>query len=121
MMSEDEKMLIMLAVSAMRGKLPKEGAVDERLEFAMRYVRQNERNLFWMSTTVSDDLMLRTAIAAVLESALYEEHDLIMRSLRPLQMLSAAQAGVPVDWKQLDISPDLVPVLKIWHRAKEAT
>lgn len=115
----DNMMEITLAVSSMKGQIPKERPLKERLAFAMNYVVKNERDLFWMSYKVDDDLLLKTALAAVMTEATESEKDIIARSLAPLKAFSAAITGVQVDFSALALTDDLLPLLGMFKDAKD--
>ncbi len=106
-----------IPANVLRDRLPKDKPLEERVQFAMSHVRdpKNEHDLFFMSGRVDDDLRFRVAIAGVMMGANEEERDRITRSLRPLQALSAAFAGVPVDLSALAADTDLLPLWKLWH------
>ncbi len=87
----------------------------ERIDFAMRYVRGNQRDLFFMSGSVTDDMMFRTALAAVMVAGSEDDKDRIERSLKPVNALNAAFAGVAIDPAGLMPPDDFIPLLKMWH------
>lgn len=103
-----------IAVSAMKGRIPMDESLENRLKYAMKYVREHKSDIFFM-TVADDDLMLRAAIAAVMVTGSEEEQDLITRSLAPLKALAAATQGIPVNFGAIDFSDDLIPIMKIWN------
>jgi hypothetical protein len=108
---------IQIAMTGVHG-IPADKPLPERLAYAMRYVREHEDDLFFMSHAVNDDLMMRTALAAVMVAGDEADKDIIARSLQPLKMLSAAMQGIPVDFSAMGMSDDLVPLMKIWNESK---
>jgi hypothetical protein len=109
---------LQIAITLIRDKLPCDLSLEERLSFAMRYARENERDLFWMFGNTTDEMRLRAAIAAVMVGGTDEEKDLITESLKPLKMLSAAMSGVPVDFSALDGMPDnIIPIMELWNES----
>lgn len=73
-------MELQIAASPVRDAIPKDKPLTERIAFACRYVRKNERDLFWMSPRVTDDLMFRTALAGVMMAGDDSDRDIIKRS-----------------------------------------
>lgn len=109
---------LQIAVTLIKDSLPGDLSLEERLSFAMKYARNNEHDLFWMFGSTTDDLKLRTAIAAVMIGGTDEENDLITESLKPLKMLSAAMEGVPVDFSALDdMADNIIPIMKLWNES----
>lgn len=107
-----------LAVQAIHG-IPADKPLAERLDYAFRFVRTNERAVFWMSLEVDDDLMFRAALAAVTLGSDEADRDTLIRSMAPLKALSAMLNGVPVDVEAaFTIDDDMVPLLKMWHETK---
>ena len=106
---------IELTIAANAVKVDSDKPLKERIQGAMRYVRDHEHDIFWMSGRVNDDMRLRTALGAVLLKATESERDIISRSLKPLKMLAAAAQGIPVDFGALEQSDDLLPLLGMWH------
>ena len=117
-MSNQDTMSLTIAASMLRGEIPSDAPLNDRLEFAMRYAREHARDMFWMVGAVNDDLIFRTAVAAVMMESNEEDNDLITRSMQPLKMLAAAAAGVPVDFAAFPADDDLVPLLKIFDDSK---
>lgn len=109
---------LQIAATPVRDHIPNGKPLPERVSFAMRYVREHERDLFWMTARTTDDLMMRTALAAVLMAGDDSDRDVIKRSLKPLQMLSAAMSGIPVDFGAMEMSDDLIPLMKLWDESK---
>jgi hypothetical protein len=96
--------------------IPKNKPLPERLDFAMRYVRKHEAEVFWMTGRPNDDLKFRTAIAAVMLAGSDEDKNTITRSMAPLKALSAMMAGVPVNMEAaLAGTEDCIPLIKLWH------
>jgi len=112
-------MEVQIAATPVRDVIPKDRPLRERIEFAMRYVRSHERDLFWMSHQVNDDLMFRTALAAVMLSGDESDRDIITRSMKPLRMFSAAVSGIPVDFSAFDFTDDLLPLMGIFNDSKK--
>src|SRR5580698_6807423 len=108
-----------LAASAIKGNIPKDGPLADRVLAAMKCVRSHEHDIFWMCHSVNDDLRIRAALAGVLVEGNEQDRDVITRSLRPLRMLAAATQGIPVDFSQMETSDDLVPIIKLWHESGE--
>lgn len=113
-MSRD-MMEIQIAAAPVRERIPADKPLNERISFAMRYVREHARDLFWMSYDANDDLKMRTALAAVMLAGNEEDREAITRALQPLKMLSAAMQGIPVDFSNVDT--DVIPLLKLWHES----
>ncbi len=80
----------------------------------MRYVREHERDVFWMTPVLDDDFRFRTALAAVMLNGTENDREVITKSLLPLKMLSAAASGIPVDFSQMEVE-NLLPLMKLWH------
>jgi hypothetical protein len=100
--------------------IPAGKPLSERLAFAFRYVREHERDVFWMhGRTVRDDDLFRTAIAAVLIDGSDADRDIIEKSMRPLKMLNAAASGVPVDWTAFTLDDDVLPLMKIFQESQK--
>lgn len=117
-MSRD-MMELQIAAAPVRDRIPADKTLTERLTFAMRYVREHERDLFWMSANANDDMQFRTALAAVMLAGNDEDRGAIERSMKPLRMLSAAMSGIPVDLGSLlDDADELLPLMKLWHESK---
>lgn len=110
---------LQIGATAMRSAIPTEAPLAERVEFAMRYAREHQDEVFFMSSHIDDDLMMRTALAAVMVTSDENDRDLITRSMQPLRMLSALLSGVPVDVAAIEMTDDLLPLLKLWHASKE--
>lgn len=100
--------------------IPKDAPLSDRIKYAMRYVRDHERDVFWMSAGVNDDAMFRTALAAVMLAGSEEDRDIINRSMQPLRMLSAAMSGAPVDFGAMQVAEDLLPLMKLWRETDPA-
>lgn len=115
-MSRD-MMEIQIAAAPVRDAIPTDKPLPERINFAMRYVREHERDLFWMSYDANDDLKMRTALAAVMLAGNEEDRDAITRAMKPLKMLSAAMSGIPVDFSALEGLEDVLPLLKMWKES----
>lgn len=112
-------MELQIAAAPVRDRIPADKPLTERLQFAMRYVREHERTLFWMSAEANDDMQFRTALAAVMLAGDDEDRSAIERSMKPLRMLSAAMSGVPVDFgSMLEDADKLLPLMKLWHESK---
>jgi hypothetical protein len=110
---------LQIAVTAMKDRVHKEGTLADRVLSAMRYVRKHEPDLFWMSYKVTDDDMLRTALASVMADATEMENDVIERSLMPVRMLGAAASGIPVDFSAMRLDDDLLPLIKLWQESEK--
>ena len=110
-----------LAIAAMpiRDLVPKDKPLVERIKFAMSYIRKHKDEVFWMSYQVNDDKQIRTALAAVMMAGSDEDRILIKRSIKPLQMLSAAIQGIPVNFGAMETSEDLIPLIKLWHESEK--
>ena len=117
---EHNMLELQIAAAPVRDAIPADKPLAERLSFAMRYVRDHERDLFWMNGRTSDDTKFRTAIAAVMLAGNDEDRGLIERSMKPLRMLTAARQGIPVDFGQMEGGDDLVPLMKLWHETEKA-
>ena len=107
-----------IAATSIRDVIPKEASLAERLKFAMRYTRKQEAELFWMEGQVTDNEMFKAALAAVMMAGNEEDKDIIKRSLKPLQALSALLAGVSVNLEDALEGEDLIPLLRLWHDSK---
>lgn len=114
-----DMMEIQIAATVVKNRIPADKPLVDRLDFAMRYAREHERDVFFMSGRITDDLMFRTALAAVMLAGDENDRDIITRSMQPLRMLSAAMSGVPVDFSQMDDSADLLPLMKMFHESAE--
>ena len=115
-MSKD-LMEIQIAASPVCDKIPADKPLAERIAFAMRYVREHEGDLFWMSYDANDDLKMRTALAAVMLAGNEADREAIAKGMQPLKMLSAAMSGIPVDFSALESLGDVLPLLKIWKES----
>lgn len=109
---------LQIAASSLRDRIPKDQPLEARVEFAMRQVNSQERDLFWMTVRPSDDLKLRTALAAVMLAGDDEDRVMIERSLKPLKAMSALISGVPVDFEAIDME-GILPLMKLYNEAKE--
>lgn len=123
-MRSHEEIFITLAITSMQavGVVKPEQTLEERLRACMAYVRdkKNHANLFYMAPEVTNELMFRTGLAAIMVSANEEDKEEIKRSIKPLQMLNAATSGVPVDWSAvLEDDRPVLPLMKIFHEAGE--
>ena len=112
---------LQIAAAPVRDQIPADQPLAERIAFAMRYVREHEDSLFWMSYEVNDDLMMRTALAAVMLAGNEDDRDAISRALKPLKMLNAAMQGIPVDFSALDASDDLLSLVKMWKESASSS
>lgn len=119
-MSKD-MMEIQIAAAPVVDQIPKDKPLAERVDFAMRYVRKHERDLFWMSYDANDDLKMRTALAAVMLAGNEDDREAITRAMKPLQMLNAAMSGIPVDLSSLEDYADVLPLIKMWKDSAPAT
>jgi hypothetical protein len=108
---------LQIAVSSVRGNIPTDGLLRDRIASAMRYVRTHEDDIFCMSHRVTDDDRIRTALAAVMLDATEADKDIIVRSLKPLQALGAAMQGIPVDMSQVEMADDLLPIVELWRQS----
>lgn len=115
---EREMLELQLAVAPVRAAIPADKTLTERLQFAMRYVRDHERDLFWMSARTTDDTKFRTALAAVMLAGSEEDKSVIERSMKPMRMLSAVMQGIPVDFGDIPADEDLLPLIKLWHESE---
>jgi hypothetical protein len=107
---------MMIAVSSFRDDVPKDKPLEQRINWAMNHVRENQRDIFWMSHSISDGAMFQTALAAVMFSASEEEKSLITKSVMPLRALDAAMSGIPVDFGDVD-TEGILPLMKMWRQA----
>jgi hypothetical protein len=112
---------IELTIAANSVRFDKTLPLLERLKAAMLDVRncRREQDIFFMTGRLTDDFRFQTAIAAVMLACDDVERDQIERSLRPLRMLAAATQGIPVDFGQLEMSDDMLPLLGMWHETGE--
>lgn len=117
----NDTMEVHIAASAIKDHVPQGAPLSDRVFFAMRYAIEHEASVFWMSGRVDDDLILRAALAAVLLSGSPADEDIIRRSLQPLKMLSAAMQGIPVDFSAMETGDDLLPLMKLFREAKDAS
>lgn len=111
-------MELQLAVAAIRPSIPKDKPLAERVAAALRYARENESSVFWMSHRVTDDLILRSALAAVMVEGDDDDKEMITRSLQPMKMLAAAMQGIPVDFSQLD-TDNILPLVQMLNDSKK--
>jgi hypothetical protein len=109
---------IQIAAGPVRDQIPADKPLAERVAFAMRYVREHESDLFWMSYDANDDLKMQTALAAVMLAGNEEDREAIGRAMKPLKMLSAAMSGIPVDFTSLEDYADVLPLLKMWKESE---
>jgi hypothetical protein len=98
--------------------IPADKPLSDRIKYAMRYAREHEHDVFWMSARVNEDMKMRTALAAVMLAGDESDRDIITRSMKPLRMLSAAMSGIPVDFGAMELSDDLLPIMKLWDESK---
>lgn len=117
---ERDMLELQFAAAPVRDRIPTDKPLAERVAFAMKYVREHERDLFWMSGSTSDDTKFRAALAAVVLAGSDEDRDVIARSMKPLRMLSAAMQGIPVAFDGMEFDEDLLPLMKIWHESAVA-
>lgn len=113
-------MELRIAATPVIKRIPADKPLPERVQFAMDYVRKHKHDLFWMSAKPDDDMMFRTALAAVMLAGNDEDRDVIARSMQPLKMLSAALSGVPVDFGAMPTDEDLLPLMKFWRDGEAA-
>lgn len=110
---------VILAASALRDNVPKEGTLKERLLHAMREVRKPNGAAFMCN---GDDQQFRGAVGAVLLTCSDVERTKIEAELRVLRSLSAAVAGVPVDLGvTLGALPNGEPLglLGLWYESEK--
>lgn len=119
MISQDMA-VIAIAAALVREKIPAGKTLEERLQFAMSYVRKNERDLFFLVDFPSDDLKFRTALAAVMQAGSEEDREVIERSMLLVRMLSAAMQGIPVDFSAMATMEGTIPLLGLWHESGQA-
>lgn len=112
---------LLIASSPVRDAIPKDKPLAERIEFAMRYVREHKDAIFWMAHTApDDDLMFRTALSAVILAGDDSDRDIIERSMKPVRALSALLSGVPVDVERaMDVGGDVLPLIGMWRNSGE--
>lgn len=115
-----DMMELQIAAAPVRDRIPADKSLTERLLFSMRYVRAHERDLFWMSYKVNDDIKFRTALAAVMLAGSEEDRNIITQSMKPLRMLNAAMQGIPVDFDAMPSGDDMLPLMKLWHESAAA-
>ena len=111
--------IMMIAAAPVRDALPEGLELKERLLWAMREVRNRKDGLFWMAPA-TDDLMMKAAIAAVMQKATKEEQDRIDRSVRALATLGALLQGIPVDVLAMAAQveePGVLPLIGMWHES----
>lgn len=106
-----------MAVGPIQAALPKDETLENRIKFAMQYVRKNDSNLFWMSVP-SENTLLQAALAAVMLGGSEEDKDLVQRSTLPLRMLNAAMSGIPVDFGEIELE-GILPLMKWWHESAQ--
>lgn len=111
-----EMIELSIAATPVLDRIPKDKPLVERVAFAMKYVREHD-DLFWMSARPTEDMKMRTALAAVLMAGNESDKDIITRSMKPLQMLSAAMSGIPVDFSAMPTDDDLLPLIKLWNES----
>lgn len=109
-------MMLQLALAQVRGRSPKDKSLEERLTVAMKFVRENVHQVFWMCSEADEDFQFRTAVAAVMLDGSQDDRDRIERSLRTLRTLNAMLEGVPVDLDRVDKDAGL-PLLKLWQNS----
>ena len=117
----DDLMQIQIAAAPVQSQIPKDQPLKMRVEFAMRYVREHESDLFWMSARTDDNMLFRTALAAVMLAGDESDRDIISRSMKPLKRLSAATQGIPVDWSAFEMTEDMLPLMRMFNDAKKST
>ena len=117
MANDIEKTYITIAGLHLETVLPKDLSLEDRLSFAMRYVREKSAELFWMCGKASDDLKLQTALFAVMVSGTKEEKELLEASMKPLKMLAAVVNGLPVNMDTSEYSDNLIPIIKLWFES----
>lgn len=107
-----------IAAFEARSSCAGEPDIIERIKKAMRACHGH-----WMVT--DETQQFRAAIAAALMESAGEEKDRIERSAKKLNqlgaLLSALQAGVPVDIEAMAAEPeqpDLLPLRKLWDETK---
>lgn len=110
--------MLLIAATPVRNLIPADKPLNERLKFAMRYVREHD-DLFFMLANADDDTKFRTALAAVMLAGDDEDKDVIERSMKPLRMLSAALQGIPVNFDAMPTDDDLLPLMKLWHESEQ--
>lgn len=112
---------MMIAVAEARTACKDEPDITERVKKAMKVCHNH-----WMETNETNQF--RSALAAaMLESEDEVEKDRIGRSSRALNklsaMLSALQAGVPVDVEAMAAEKrdeDLLPLMDLWYDRQKA-
>lgn len=114
-----DMMELQIAAMSMRDKVPKDGPLPDRIRAAMVAVRTApEGDVFWMSSRApNDDTKFRTALAAVMLSGSEDDRRVITNSMKPLQALSAAMTGLPIDLERVleSAQADDIPLMKLWH------
>lgn len=110
--------VLLIAIATFRDKIPKDESLVDRILFAMRYVNKHESDVFWMVGNATDDMKMKTALGAVMVTGTEQDRDMIERSLKPLQMISVAAQGIPVDFAAWGMPDDLIPLLGLWSKSK---
>lgn len=110
-----------IPASIITTKIPADLPLQERVAFAMRYVREHESDLFWMTGRLTDDLRIRAALAGVMLAGNSEDRTVIEHSIMPMKMLAAAAQGIPVDFSALDLDAPRLPIIKLWNDSAAAT
>jgi len=113
--------ILVLCATAL-GEIPADKTLEERLLYAFKRVHTHQRDIFWIvNQPLNDDIMFRTAVAAVgiaaSKAGKPEEVRLLEKSLKPLQALSALMEGIPVDFGRIDIE-GCIPLVKLWNEGK---
>lgn len=119
-MRSAEDTALIIAASSIFDVLPRGETLDNRLLFAMRYVRTHKADLLWMVGRPGENLMMRSAIGAVIMTAKPDEVTKIENSLKIMKSLDALLSGVPVDVDALNAqmdAHDTVPIIRLWHES----
>ncbi len=106
-----------IAVSILANEVDNELPLEERFKETMKYMLENESDIFFMMGRVDDTMKFKTALGAVMIKANDEEKEAITKSLAPLNALGAAMAGVPVDFENIDME-GILPLHKWWIEIK---
>lgn len=106
-----------LAISSIKDDIDNKLPLEQRILETMKLVRKRERDIFFMCYEVNDDLMVRTALGAVMVAGSEDDKDMIKKSLLPLRALSAAASGLPINFADMDLE-NIIPIMKLWSESK---
>lgn len=109
-----------IGIAILGQQIPSDKPLEDRLRFAMQYIRKNWRDVLFMAYNAdSEDLQFRTAVGAVMAAGDADDLERLSTSLKPMRMLNAAATGIPVNFSDLPDPEDVLPLASWWKESAE--